>query len=217
MKVNYKQVWRRFLVMVVGIALTACGVAISTRASLGITPVSSLPYVLSLIFPLSMGTFSTITSAAFWFGQWIILKKRFGPDRLLQLVASLIFGIWIDFFNMVFQNLGSEVYLVRWVLLIISSLVTATGLAVQVTAGFALMPPEAFVKVVANEKKLDFGKIKTIFDLTMATTSISLSLIFLGALKGIREGTIFGAVFIGQIISAVSPKLRFISRYIESA
>lgn len=217
MKVNYKQVWRRFLVMVIGIAITGCGVSISTRAQLGITPISSVPFVLSEIFPLSMGTFMNIVSAGFWLAQWAVLKKRFGPDRLLQLIATVIFGFFIDFFNGVFQNLGSDVYLAQWIMLIISTVITALGLAVQVIASFALMPTEAFVKVVADEKKLDFGKFKTIFDMTLAGTSLALSFIFLGKAVGIREGTIFGAIFIGQIISAVSPSLRFITRYIESA
>lgn len=217
MQVNYKQLFRRFLFMVIGSAITGCGVAISTRAQLGITPISSIPYVLSQIFPLSMGTFMNMTSAVFWLGQWAILKKRFKADRLLQLVATIVFGFFIDFFNSVFQNLSTDVYLIQWILLIVSTLITAVGLAVQVIAGFALMPTEAFVQVVASEKKIDFGKFKTIFDLSMSGTSVALSFIFLKKLIGIREGTLFGAVFIGQIISAISPKLRFISRYIESA
>ena len=41
-----------------GVLLNAFGVALITKAALGTSPISSLPYVLSLRFPVTLGQFT---------------------------------------------------------------------------------------------------------------------------------------------------------------
>lgn len=43
----------RFLWFVFGVVLNSFGIAFITKAALGTSPISSLPYVLSFAFPLS--------------------------------------------------------------------------------------------------------------------------------------------------------------------
>lgn len=50
-----KEYVRRYVYFVVGIFILSFGIALSTRADLGVSPVSSIPYALSFSLPFSMG------------------------------------------------------------------------------------------------------------------------------------------------------------------
>ena len=45
----------RYLMLLLGLSLMSLGIAFSIRSALGTTPISSLPYALSLLTPLSVG------------------------------------------------------------------------------------------------------------------------------------------------------------------
>ncbi len=53
---------KRYLLFFVGLFINALGVSLITKASLGTSPISSIPYVLSLKFPLTLGNFTIIFS-----------------------------------------------------------------------------------------------------------------------------------------------------------
>lgn len=54
------------------IFLCALGIAVSTQAELGTTPISTLPYVLTFIAPLSFGVSTAIICAVFMLLQILI-------------------------------------------------------------------------------------------------------------------------------------------------
>ena len=49
---------RRFAVFMAGVLVCSVGIALITRAGLGTSPISSIPFVLSLITPVSMGMYT---------------------------------------------------------------------------------------------------------------------------------------------------------------
>ena len=51
-----KDVFKRYLVFVIGLYFLAAGIVLIVRSALGTTPISSVNYVLSLNSPLSLGT-----------------------------------------------------------------------------------------------------------------------------------------------------------------
>lgn len=78
-----KAVIFRYLLLCVGLAIMALGVAFSIRASLGTSPISSVPYVISLISPLSVGTATILMHCVFILIQIFILRRRY---ELIQLM-----------------------------------------------------------------------------------------------------------------------------------
>ena len=46
---------KRFILFFIGVFLAGLGVALSTRPGLGTSPISSLPYVVTFITPLTLG------------------------------------------------------------------------------------------------------------------------------------------------------------------
>ncbi|MFR3881660.1 MAG: DUF6198 family protein [Lachnospiraceae bacterium] len=46
---------KRYLIFLVGLFVNSLGVSLITKANLGTSPISSIPYVLSLNFPFTLG------------------------------------------------------------------------------------------------------------------------------------------------------------------
>ncbi len=60
---------------------------------------------------------------------------------------------------------------------------------------------EAFVNVIANTIKKDFGNVKIGFDISCVLISVILSLLMFDfTVIGVREGTVLSAVLAGSII-----------------
>mgnify|MGYP000603589825 CR=1 FL=1 len=53
---------KRYLLFLVGLFVNALGVSLVTKANLGTSPISSIPYVLSLNFPFTLGNFTIFFS-----------------------------------------------------------------------------------------------------------------------------------------------------------
>ena len=96
-----KDVFKRYLVFVIGLYFLAAGIVLIVSSALGTTPISSVNYVLSLNSPLSLGTCTFLINMLLIMGQfWLIRKNNTKQDTieiLLQLPFSLIFSAFIDF------------------------------------------------------------------------------------------------------------------------
>ena len=57
-KMTGKDGVRRYSMFFAGVPICAAGIALITRAGLGTSPISSIPFVLSLITPPTMGAVS---------------------------------------------------------------------------------------------------------------------------------------------------------------
>ena len=87
---------KRYVVFLIGLFVNSLGVSVITKAALGTSPISSIPYVLSLNYPFSLGEFTVVFSFLLIFLQLLILRKRFRAEHVLQLPISFLFGLFID-------------------------------------------------------------------------------------------------------------------------
>ena len=87
---------KRYLIFLVGLFVNSLGVSLITKANLGTSPISSIPYVLSLNFPFTLGNFTIFFSIFLIVLQLIILRKNFKLEHILQIPVSIIFGYFID-------------------------------------------------------------------------------------------------------------------------
>ena len=107
-----KDVFKRYLVFVIGLYFLAAGIVLIVRSALGTTPISSVNYVLSLNSPLSLGTCTFLINMLLILGQfWVIRKNKTRQDTieiLLQLPFSFIFSAFIDFNMALTSNLHPD-------------------------------------------------------------------------------------------------------------
>ena len=87
----------RVLFYCIALFFMALGVAFSANSDLGISPVNSLPYVISDIVKMQPGTCVTIVFCLYILVQVILLRKEFNPINLTQIIFSTIFGYFVNF------------------------------------------------------------------------------------------------------------------------
>ena len=101
---------KRYVVFLIGLFVNSLGVALITKADLGTSPISSIPYVLSLNFPLTLGQFTVLFSLLLIVLQLVILRKNFRPEHILQIPVSFLFGYFIDLCMALLSFVQPQVY-----------------------------------------------------------------------------------------------------------
>ena len=204
---------KRCVMLVVGLIIMSAGVAFSIHGNLGTSPISSLPYTLSVIIPsLSVGTATICMHVVLILLQIAILRKNYDPFQLLQLAVAFIFGYLTDFFDWALGDIYPETYWMRWIFCIIGIVLVATGVAFEVTSKTVPLAGEGFVLAVCQVTPIKFSTMKVIFDVSLVVIAVILGLIFTGSLQGVREGTIAAAICVGLLSKQVMKPLKLIER-----
>ena len=201
---------KRYLIFLVGLFINSLGVSLITKANLGTSPISSIPYVLSLNFPFTLGNFTIFFSIFLIVLQLIILRKNFKLEHILQIPVSIIFGYFIDFAMILLSWVNPEEYLMKIVYLLIGCLILGVGVYMEVLADVVMLPGESFVRAIVLIWKTNFGTTKICFDVSMSVIAAVLSFVFAGRLAGVREGTVIAALLVGFIARLIGKKLAFL-------
>ena len=201
---------KRYLIFLVGLFVNSLGVSLITKANLGTSPISSIPYVLSLNFPFTLGNFTIFFSIFLIVLQLIILRKNFKLEHILQIPVSIIFGYFIDLTMILFSWVNPEAYIMKIVYLLIGCLILGVGVYMEVLADVVMLPGESFVRAIVLTWKTNFGTTKICFDVSMSVIAAVLSFVFAGKLAGVREGTVIAALLVGFIARLIGKKLVFL-------
>ena len=192
----------QYLFCAAGLILISFGVALTTKAGLGTSPISAIPYSLSLIIPeLSMGTWLILFSIALVLIEIILLKGKMpAKSWISQLLISFPVGWLIDAAMWLLTPFNPELYLVKVLAVILGCVIIALGAYLCVSASLLVLPGDGFVQVLAQVTGKSFGGVRVISDTTQILIAAVLCLIFLHALVGVREGTIIAAILVGSIV-----------------
>ena len=184
-----------------GILINSFGIAFITKAALGTSPISSLPYVLSKKFPLTLGQFTFVMNMIFILMQIFLLKKDFQKRQILQIGVNVIFSAFIDIsMNMLdeFAPSGASAQILS---LLAGCVILAMGISIEVAPNVLLVPGEGVVKAISAVSRKRFGTVKVVFDTTLITLSFILSLLFFHRLNGLGIGTVISALAVGKIVN----------------
>lgn len=194
---------RRLCMLVAGIELATLGITLTTLSGLGTTPISSLPWVLSNILPLTFGTTTFIVNLLFLLMQLLLLRRRFPPANLLQLPNVLVFSAFIDFNMKLLGPYAPSGWTGGLLASLLGNLVLAVGIVLQVRSKTIVQPGEGLVVALAAVSRRPFGTMKIFNDVTLVALSAVLSWSVLGGVVGIREGTLLSAVLVGLFVKAI--------------
>ena len=192
---------RRVLLYVFGLFILSLGVSLAVRSNLGVSPIQSMPLVLTYITGLTMGTCVFLVFSAYTLAQIPILGRKFQWYQLAQIPAALVFGYLVDFTQFLLGGFHVPTYFGQLLKLGMGIFLLANGIVLHMRPKLIHQPPDALVAAVATKTKTGaFYRAKIGVDCSLVLLSVLLSLLFLGALHGIREGTIIAAVMIGKCI-----------------
>lgn len=140
---------RRIAMLVIGMEFATFGIALTAVSNIGTTPISTLPYVLSKIFPLSFGTTTFILNVIFVVLQALLLRSRFSILNLLQIPAVLVFSAFIDLNMHLLQPYSPNNWWLSAALSMFGNLVLAVGIILQVRSKTIVQPGEGIVLAFA--------------------------------------------------------------------
>ena len=190
----------RVLVLCVGLFIMSIGVGLSIKASLGTSPISSIPTVTHYISGLSVGTTTIIVNAIIVLVQILILRRRFQIFQLLQVAVATVFGLLCDAYLAFLESVEPVQYWAQWLICIAGIVLVAIGVSCEVAANVITLPGEGLsLSMCKVFPKVKFGYMKVICDSSLVIIAVALSLIFLKGLQGVREGTVAAAIFVGLI------------------
>lgn len=190
---------KRYIFLLAGLFVNGLGVSFITKAGLGTSPITSIPYTLSLGFTPTVGMFTLVFNIFLVILQVILLRRNFQLQNLLQLPIIALFSFFIDLTMSLLGFIQPETYLLKVISLVIGCLILGFGVFMEMVANVAMLPGEATVRAVSDVFSTDFGKTKIAFDSSMTVIAAILSFIMFRHLDGVREGTIVAAILVGFI------------------
>ena len=192
----------RYILFLVGLFIASLGVAFSTKAGLGTSPVASIPYSVSLVLPvLSFGTWLNILSASQITAQCILMKGKVNWIEIaIQTVLAFAYGYMTDFSVWILRGIKPDTYPEQFFWMIVGCVVLAFGIWIQFRGGVAMLPGEALNRAISYVTGRKYANIKIFVDMLMIAIAAAICLIFLGGLEGVREGSIIAALGVGSCI-----------------
>ncbi len=190
---------KRYIFLLAGLFVNGLGVSFITKAGLGTSPITSIPYTLSLGFTPTVGMFTLVFNIFLVILQVILLRRNFQLQNLLQLPIIALFSFFIDLTMSLLGFIQPETYVLKVISLVIGYLILGFGVFMEMVANVAMLPGEATVRAVSDVFSTDFGKTKIAFDSSMTVIAAILSFIMSKHLDGVREGTIVAAILVGFI------------------
>lgn len=197
---------KRILIYVMGILFVSLGIVLCKKCGMGISPISSIPFVLMYITPLTFGTLTTLFHLINTLLQMLMTRKFSDIKLWLQIPLGFVFGLVIDFFNTLI-TIDDTVLMYRIFALIFSIFFTALGMVCMLGMNLIQNPPDGTVKQISILLNKELSSIKIGYDITCVVLSVLLGLLFLQKIKGLGIATIASAIFVGKAIHWIQPVL----------
>lgn len=196
--------------LVTGLILNACAVTMFLKSGFGISVVSGVPYVLSLMIPrFSLGTWVTIIQ-----GSWLLLVmitlRRFRPGYLIAFVLAAFFGVLLNTCQHILSALPDTLphHVIYFAL---GYCMMSTGIACMTRCKLPILPFDTVPREFVSVKDISIRTARTWFDVSNLFLVLILSITFLGRIEGIGLGSVFCALFMG---TGAGFATRFVDRFL---
>ncbi|MBQ8410083.1 MAG: hypothetical protein IJY39_14595 [Clostridia bacterium] len=213
------------LLWLFGIVFVALGVAICSKADLGVSMIAAPAFVVyEAIAPLWSGFSVGMTEYVIQGLMLIVLClliRRFNWRYLLAFAVAVIYGYVLDLFLWILGGVTFDAVWLRWVMLIVGDVCTAFGVACFFHTYMPLQVYELFVAELASRFRLNINKTKWTFDITLLVISVTLALTLFGDVATFNWSTIgyssFHSIGLGTLVTTAinSPIIALMGRLID--
>lgn len=212
-------VWQHIL-LIASLSLMTLGVALCIKSNLGSSVISSLPLSFSLagttglVPSFTVGGYTIAMNFVLVFLQILVLRSKFNPLQLFQLLIGFVFGWLIDVNMIITSGLVCESLISQIITQFVGCTVMAAGIAFEVKCGSVTMPGEGFPVALSRVTGKPFPKMKIIVDISLVALAVASSFVFFGTWNWsiIGPGTIFAMFYVGYAIKLLNPHIRWFDR-----
>ena len=207
-------VWQHILLLV-SLCVMTLGVAVCVRSQLGSSVISTVPYVFEtagqqgLVPRLTIGQYTYLMNAVLVVGQIAVLRRRFEPVQLFQLLVGFVFGSLIDLNMLLTTWLRPASVVAQIAAQVVGCTVLGAGIALEVRCGSVTMPGEGFPVAISRVWGVEFPKVKMAVDTSLVILAVIFCYVFFGDWQWyiIGVGTLFAMVYVGMVVRMVGSRL----------
>ena len=172
------------LLWLLGITFVALGVAICSKADLGVSMIAAPAFVLSEALAPLCSFFSVGVTEYVFQGVLLLLLclllRRFNWRYLLAFAVAVFYGYTLNFFLWLLGGLTVSAAPLRWLLLLVGDCITAIGVACFFRTYLPLQVYELFVAEISRCFSLPIDRVKWCFDISLLVISVALAFSLFG-------------------------------------
>lgn len=216
-------VWQHFLLLLSMFFMTF-GVALCVRSNLGSGVISSIPMSFSLageagLAPgLTIGGYTNIMNVILVIAQILVLRRRFEPIQLFQLLIGFVFGclldinMWLTSYFSTYQALCAQI-----IAQFMGATILGCAVAIEIRCGSITMPGEGIQVAIARVAGRPFPFVKIIVDTTLVVLAVISGFYFFRAWPWtvVGPGTLFAMFYVGYVVKLVNPHLGWFDRLLD--
>ena len=190
---------KRIIVYIAGLIILALGIDLNTKTMLGISPIISVPYNISVISGWLLGAVIFSYYVLLVILQLLIQKKDFPVYQFLQIPCAFVTSAAVQIFDNVIPVPGHIA--LKIIVLILAIVVTAIGASLVVGMKIMPNPADGLANIIGTKLGHGFGFGKNIIDFISITVSIIIGLVAKGSIIGIGIGTVITMIMTGRVIA----------------
>lgn len=215
--------WQHLLLLV-SLDMMTAGVVLCIKSALGSSVISSLPYVFSIagadgLAPgFTVGGYTIAMNCVLVLSQMLVLRRRFEPVQLFQLLIGFFFGWLIDLNMLLMRPLVCDTLWLQIAAQAAGCTIMGIGIAFEVRCGSVTMPGEGISIALAQVTGRPFPKVKIVVDTVLVILAVAACYVFFGRWLAdvIGPGTIFAMVYVGLVVKAVSARIGWFDRVVAT-
>lgn len=219
----------RIIIYTVGMLILALGLTLNTKAGLGVSPIISVAYSMSVITHHNFGNATMALYILFVFVEMILHRirdKRYEESSgqvlehankvnqklvllmdVLQIPLSIVFTRFLNIFGNIIPEFYSDgkstsgQMAVRFAVLILALVCTGIGAAMSLNMRIVPNPGDGIVQAISDCIHKSVGFTKNCVDVCSVLITIVISMVCVGHLVGVGIGTIFAVIGVGRTIA----------------
>jgi len=212
-------VWQHIL-LTVSLFIMTFGVALSVRSGLGSSVISTIPFMMTLaggegLAPeMTIGEYTYLMNFILVGLQILILRRRFQPVQLLQLIIGFLFGFLLDINMWLTSAMVCDTLISKVIIQLAGCVVLASGISLEIRCGSVTMPGEGITVAVNRATGIPFPKAKIIVDTTLVVVAVAIGYAYFGRWEWqvVGVGTLMAMILVGAIVKIIDPKMEWFSR-----
>lgn len=211
------------LYWLLGMLFISLGVAICKKADLGVSMIAAPAFIIHEAIKgvapafFSVGVVEYLVQAFFAILLCIVVF-RIKLSYALTIVVGVLYGYVLDMWLLIIGTEPFEAVWLRYVMLIVGDICTATGVACFFRTYLPIQSYDIFVKDVSVRYKLNINIVKLFYDLSLLCISVILAFSLFGDVKTFNWSQIYKTSFhslgLGTLITTIinSPLITFIGK-----
>ncbi len=199
-KISRQQIMR-MLIYLAGMVILSFGITMNTKTGLGVSPIISIAYSVSIIWNLNFGNTTMVLYCVLVIAQFIIRGKDKKWLDLLQIPVALLVSQLLNLFDWLMQDFHFESFWINLAFLILAILLTGLGVVLSVDMRLVPNPGDGIVQTISDKSGKSLGLTKNLFDIGCIIITIALGLTMKGKLVGVGLGTILAVIGVGRAIA----------------